>query len=682
MILMNTRTVKVFIASSDELSSEREKFDTLFAHLNRIFSARGIHLEASRWEFLDSSFGFIHKQEEYNREIKTCDICVVMFWQKFGEYTNIELNIANTELRAGRKPSKVYVFFKEPGVYSKQIVEFKANFERDYGHFYSKFDSCDKLQLDFVLQLERFLNSHLIKVEDSLVKIDGVFVANLDNIGFAAGNEKYVSLRDRLMKLEQEISSLKIIHQTTADESIENIINEKKLLRIDLKKELTQHEEFLLGAAIKVAQYSGERISNRMKRAIAMFEEGKVGEANALLDDAERDAEDIVYGIEELKDTGKQSVDELILRTSIMLADDTFTIDERIKKVDKTFQKAISLAKLCDYDSVRYYNLLLKYSEFLHTFAKYDRAEEICWQTIHFSEDLYGKQHIYTADAYNELGIVLHKKDQLIEASKYYEKALKIREKELGWKHPDTAASYNNLGVVYDTDEMDPSLLGPPVESLFLYTSALKIYKATLGDEHPNTANIYNNLGSYYFYRRKEYDRAIDFYVRALEIYIMAFGEEHLTTAGVYSNLGNVCLKNDKYEDAIDFFNKAFEIRKNILGEKHPSTLYVYNHLGIIYDKIKEPTKAMEYFLKAGSSDSSSLKSSEFLVGKTDSTNTSTERRKYSIYKILGRLGLVLGVILGLLIRKFYPECRLDRWLWSALGNLWDTFVNFIVNIF
>ena len=90
----------------------------------------------------------------------------------------------------------------------------------------------------------------------------------------------------------------------------------------------------------------------------------------------------------------------------------------------------------------------------------------------------------------------------------------------------------------------------------------------------------------------------------------------------------------------------------------------------------------MEYFLKAGSSDSSSLRSSEFLVGKTDSTNTSTERRKYSFNKIVGCLGLVLGVILGLLIRKFYPECRLDRWLWSALGNLWDTFVNFIVNIF
>ena len=63
------RIVKVFIASSEELQPERERFDTLFNHLNNIFERRGIMLLPVKWEFLDASMGEEHKQEEYNRAI-------------------------------------------------------------------------------------------------------------------------------------------------------------------------------------------------------------------------------------------------------------------------------------------------------------------------------------------------------------------------------------------------------------------------------------------------------------------------------------------------------------------------------------------------------------------------------------------------------------------------------------
>ncbi|MBQ8856189.1 MAG: hypothetical protein IJ023_08605 [Bacteroidales bacterium] len=49
------KTIKVFLASSDELEMERLLFDSLFNHLNRIFRPRGLYLELSKWEYLDSS---------------------------------------------------------------------------------------------------------------------------------------------------------------------------------------------------------------------------------------------------------------------------------------------------------------------------------------------------------------------------------------------------------------------------------------------------------------------------------------------------------------------------------------------------------------------------------------------------------------------------------------------------
>ncbi|MBR4871003.1 MAG: tetratricopeptide repeat protein [Alistipes sp.] len=585
------KTIKIFIASSDELRSEREKFDTLFAHLNNIFKKRDIQLEAVRWEFLDSSMGKEHKQEEYNREIKECDICVVMFWQRFGEYTNTELKVADTELREGRKPSRIYVFFKEPGDVAYDLQLFKDAFEREYGHFYCKFDCIDKLQLDFVLQLEHFLNSNLVKVENSEVKLDNVLIAHLDNIGFAAGNEKYRTLRERLEKIEKELAELEPIYQTTQNETIGNIINNNKRERENLRKELGEHEQILLNSAINIAQFAGKRISERMKRAVALFEEGKVSEANAILDEAERDADDILNGLREIKAVGKQAIEELILRASTMIADDKYSIDERIERVDAIYAKADELAHECDYDEEKYDKLLFEYAAFLSIYAKYNKAVEIYNRVITLRERLYGTEHPDTAKSYNNIGVVYNDLSEYEKALEYHLKALKIKEKILGIEHHNTAMSYNNIGVVYN----DLSEYGKALE---YHLKALKIKEKILGTEHPDTAMSYNNIGNVYN-DLSEYEKALEYHLKALAIFEKIWRIKHLNTAASYNNIGNVYSQLDEYETALEYYLKALKIQEKAFGTEHPDTATSYNNIGVVYDELSEYEKALEYYFKA-----------------------------------------------------------------------------------
>ena len=585
------KTIKIFIASSDELRSEREKFDTLFAHLNNIFKKRDIQLEAVRWEFLDSSMGKEHKQEEYNREIKECDICVVMFWQRFGEYTNTELKVADTELREGRKPSRIYVFFKEPGDVAYDLQLFKDAFEREYGHFYCKFDCIDKLQLDFVLQLEHFLNSNLVKVENSEVKLDNVLIAHLDNIGFAAGNEKYRTLRERLEKIEKELAELEPIYQATQNETIGNIINNNKREREKLRKELGEHEQILLNSAINIAQFAGKRISERMKRAVALFEEGKVSEANAILDEAERDADDILNGLREIKTVGKQAIEELILRASTMIADDKYSIDERIKRVDAIYAKADELAHECDYDEEKYDKLLFEYATFLNKYAKYNKAVEIHNCVITLRERLYGTEHLDTADSYNNIGIVYNELSEYEKALEYHFKALKIREKILGTEHPDTAMSYNNIGNVYGS-------LRENKKALEYHLKALAIFEKIWGIKHLKTAASYNNIGNIYN-QLDEYETALEYYLKALRIYAQSLGTEHPDTAMSYNNIGNVYGLLRKYKKALEYHFRALKIKEKVLGTEHPDTAMSYNNIGIVYYELNEYETALEYQLKA-----------------------------------------------------------------------------------
>ncbi|MBR5864445.1 MAG: tetratricopeptide repeat protein, partial [Alistipes sp.] len=554
-----------------------------------IFTARGIRLEPVKWEFLDSSMGRLHKQEEYNREIKDCDICVVLFWQKIGDYTDKELKVADAEMRAGRKPFKIYVFFKEPGDVSQELQEFKASFDEAYGHFYGKFDGVDKLQLDFVMQLERYLHSNLLKVENSQVKIDQVVVANLDNIGFAAGNEKYKSLREALAEIEDDIADLEA--RDTRTEREEQRLNTKKRKRAELKEELGEHEQLLLDVAVRVAQFAGERISDRMGRAIELFEQGKVSEANAVLDEAERDADEILRGVKELKLVGKQSVDELMIKASYMLADEKYSIDKRIAEAEKLYDKADQLARECDYEVEKYEKLLSEYADFLRKYAKYDKALELEKQLLQIRKKLYGLEHPDTARSYNNIGVVCRDKSDYDMALEYYYKALAIQEKVLGFEHLDTAASYNNIGKVYDDK-------GVYDKALEFHSKALVIWEKVLGLEHPTTAISYNNIGMVYF-DMGNYDMALEYYYKALAIKEKVLGFEHPNTATSYNNIGLACDKKYDYNQALEYHCKALAICEKVLGLAHIHTASSYNNIGLVCGNKGDYDQALEYCHKA-----------------------------------------------------------------------------------
>lgn len=586
------RTVKIFLASSDELSPEREKFDTLFNHLNSIFTTRGIRLEPVKWEYLDASMGVLHKQEEYNREIRDCDICVVMFWQRFGEYTETELQVAVTELEAGRKPFKIYVFFKEPGEVSSQLQEFKKSFDSRYGHFYGKFNSPDKLQLDFVLQLERYLNSNLIKVENSQVKLEGVVVANLDNLGFAAGNEKYKSLKERLEKIEQEIQSLDGICALAPNPVIENMLNDKHSEKFKLKEELDEHEQFLLIAAMRIANFAGERISDRMKRAVDLFEQGNVSEANAVLDEAERDADKILQGVRNVKSLAKQSVDELVFKSAVMLADEKLPIEERITKTADIYAKADMLAKECDYEPRKYDELLTAYFSFLHKYAKYDLAEEICDRLMQLRVKLFGTISLSVINSYNLKGSLCISKGRYGLALDNLSMAVEIAEKLLGPDHPETAASYCKIGYIH-------YLSGEYRLASETFGKALDIQERTLGPLHPETIQSYSDIAKVCI-SRLETGKAFEYIDKIFSSCEQVWGHDHPAMAAYLNDIGDmfmyITLNDDEHRDvALRFYNSALEIQEKIFGKDHPDTIRTYDNIGTLYYCKGDYDRAIDY---------------------------------------------------------------------------------------
>ena len=406
------KTIKIFLASSEELSPEREKMADLVLHLNKLFKGRGLVLDLEKWEYLDASMSGKRKQDEYNDVLHQCDICMVLFWRRFGSYTGEELDVAYKSMLGGGNPQKIYVFFKNPGGddVSQEVRDFIADYERRFGgHFFCKFQTVDTMKLEFLLQLENYqkdlIGEKTIEVRNEQVYVDNEAMVDLNNVPFAAANEGFQKMQAELKELREEIEKLRPKLEkkqakmerrkaeleedpddedcqeeyNDAKEEYEEVVNKlQKLLnrKNQLEEEFQNEQQNLFNTARRMSELRSRRITDRMARAIEAFESGDAHRANIILEEAERDADQAQADIRQAKKVGMLSIDELLLKTSTIMSDATIPIEERVEQTYQLYQKAVALAKEINYDEGKYIDLLVKYTSFLQKYAKYDEALE------------------------------------------------------------------------------------------------------------------------------------------------------------------------------------------------------------------------------------------------------------------------------------------------------------------
>ena len=206
------KTIKIFLASSEELRPERLEMTDLINQLNKLLKCRKLEIDLEKWEYLDSAMSTTRKQDDYNEVLKTCDICLVMYWRRFGDFTGEELELAYQQMKRGEKPHKIYLFFKnltDDNEITKDLRALKENIYTQYGHFICKFQHVDTMKLEFLLQLENYqkniLGESTLEVRNEHVYVDNTPVVNLNNIPFAANNEGFKKLQKELQFINENI---------------------------------------------------------------------------------------------------------------------------------------------------------------------------------------------------------------------------------------------------------------------------------------------------------------------------------------------------------------------------------------------------------------------------------------------------------------------------------------------
>ena len=604
------KTIKIFLASSEELKEERLEMTDLVSRLNQTFKGRGIQLELKRWEYLDSSMGDQRKQDEYNNVLRECDICLVLFWRRFGSYTGEELDVAYQCNKNKHKPEKIYVFFKNPDDedVTTELKEFIKSYESRYGgHFFNKFLTIDSLKLEFLLQFELYQKDQLgekaIEVRNEHVYVDNEMVADLNNIPFAANNEGFKKRQTELKKLDEEIekkrkeldeknAALQLAKDqqanlpdvaglqmfvdmaqkavTETEDGLQELLNSKN----QLKDEFEREQQNLFNTARRITEQRGQKISERMARAIEAFESGDAQRADIILDEAEKDADQALADIRIAKQVGLKSLEELILKTSTKMNNYSIPIDVRIDDTIKIYEKAERLAQELGYDNKKYAKILFGEAEFLKTHAFHEKALTVYKQVISLFEQCYGSNYSGLISIYNAIGELFYNQSKYEEEKEYHIKALNLAKEHYGNQNVETAESYNDLGIALGH-------LGDFKGSLDCIQTAYDIRTSLIGENHLDTAESYNNLGVYHS-QMANYDLALKYHNKSLSIRETLSGKMSLLVAQSHNNIGHAYYEMNDLEHAREHIMISKAIIEYNLGTKHPEYAETCNMLALI----------------------------------------------------------------------------------------------------
>jgi hypothetical protein len=162
-------TKKIFLASSAELKEDRKEFEIFIGRKNKDWVDKGVFLDLVIWEDFLDAMSQTRLQDEYNKAIRECDLFVMLFWTKVGQYSEEEFETAFGQFKSATKPF-IFTYFKDAEISvananKKDLMSLWAFQEKmsSLGHFYTVYRNVDELKLKFNQQLDKLASNGFIE---------------------------------------------------------------------------------------------------------------------------------------------------------------------------------------------------------------------------------------------------------------------------------------------------------------------------------------------------------------------------------------------------------------------------------------------------------------------------------------------------------------------------------------
>lgn len=622
-------TIKIFLASSEELKHERLVIAEQVANMNRTLANQDITLRLVKWEYLDSSMGAQHKQEDYNDYLVDCDMCFALFWTRFGMYTEIEFEKSLKELNSKGNIRHLSVLFKESTTKSDELRAFEKKCTEEHPTLCHTFKDDDTLKELFNSEIERFIseNTHIDNEKDDEIESK----SSIQTVRIFLSIDK--TLEQERLELTDLVENLNhSLERRNANILMlawDNSTNDSK----DFKKEISKTDLCLnlyytyfnnTTQAELESAYQALCEGKNPKKIYVYFKDGdaipeklqefrdsfptKYGhfycsfsnidtlKADFLLQFMEYQSKNLCASKMLEVNNGKVTLDgkEYVDLKNVPFAGNNEEYNLLLKSIKKT-KKLLAITDEDDEEYADYAAELQQLNE------KLSKMENSLWDTALMitrlsttkcSERLKRAMDLFTAGDNKGAQAVLNEEEierdvehnlHLIQLGEEGKKGLKINIEEY------------KLKIKTLENEMAEGWLEKIID---LRRRILKMSQIGYGNESTHTAEAYEYL-ALSICDAGNYHEALEHMKEATAMSERTLGKEHPDTAITYNNIGNIFNKLGDFQSAYDYELKALKIRKIKYGENHPDVASSYNTIGVTYINLGEYTKAQEYFTKA-----------------------------------------------------------------------------------
>jgi tetratricopeptide (TPR) repeat protein len=180
----------------------------------------------------------------------------------------------------------------------------------------------------------------------------------------------------------------------------------------------------------------------------------------------------------------------------------------------------------------------------------------------------------FKAIIYHQLALFKQDLGKYPEAITYYDKSIKIEEKQIPRDDQNLAMSYNNMGNVYYS-------MGDYSKALSTHEKALAIRQQLFSSNHPHLGMSYNNIGNVHT-SMGDYSKALSSYEKTLAILQQSLPLNHPDFGSAYDNIGLVHQMMGNYSKAGLFYERAVDVAQRSLPSNHPSLQKWSKHLADI----------------------------------------------------------------------------------------------------
>ena len=585
------KTIKIFLASSEELKNDRVSFGNFIRELDKRYQQRGIRIDLYTWEGADGAYNGRRKQDEYNDNVRDSGMLVALFYRKAGGFTQEEFHEAIKNFNITGRP-KVYVYFRQledESEVSEELKKFKEELEGQNarGHFAYRYNNDDSLHLDFVMQLllQDKIQKDELNIEEGQVMLNGIVIAQMDNLQFATDNKGYQDLIKDLENIETEMNEARqALVQNPNIEFIKKHFEQKTDEYKQKKKELEKHQKNLLNTAIKFSRLQKDNITEDIKLAIEAFNSGDAPRADYILDQAEHkySTEQVKELLLSAKEFANKKIEQLLLHASSKITNTNFPIDDRIEQTRLLYEEALSLTEEAVLNKRRRFQVLMEYAHFLYDYKTAKVTLEYLKPAIEILEDLKDADDIELIRSYVFLGNVLCDNSSSYEGKEYIRKALSLAQTP---KEPDPlliASLYSILADKEGSFEFE------------LNQKAFSLHKKNAKYDNTEEPIAYIQMGNYYA-KKLNHSLSLRFYKKALSLLKDPNNSKELNLiSNLYYRIARELRWTDDYEKIIYYYNEALETCSNKYRRA-----YIYCELSNLLRYINDFESAYDYMCKA-----------------------------------------------------------------------------------